>query len=222
MKKRALVIGGFHKSRVLADILNNMGYRIVIVNANRQHCLALAQMNFVTVIHGDGTKLDVLQEANAQDVDLAIALTQKDEDNLVACQLCKKRFNAKRTIALLNDPNKTSFFYKMGIDSVVCAVSSVTSVIEQQEFLHRISNFVPIEEGRLNIAEVPIAQTAPITGKKIWEIDLPHEVIIGCVFRGEQSIVPRGDTRILAGDVLILISANKQEISAIQKLTGSS
>ena len=222
MKKRALVIGGFHKSRVLADILNNMGYRIVIVNANRQHCLALAQMNFVTVIHGDGTKLDVLQEANAQDVDLAIALTQKDEDNLVACQLCKKRFNAKRTIALLNDPNKTSFFYKMGIDSVVCAVSSVTSVIEQQEFLHRISNFVPIKEGRLNIAEVPIAQTAPITGKKIWEIDLPHEVIIGCVFRGEQSIVPRGDTRILAGDVLILISANKQEISAIQKLTGSS
>ncbi len=199
-----------------------MGYRIVIVNANRQHCLALAQMNFVTVIHGDGTKLDVLQEANAQDVDLAIALTQKDEDNLVACQLCKKRFNAKRTIALLNDPNKTSFFYKMGIDSVVCAVSSVTSVIEQQEFLHRISNFVPIKEGRLNIAEVPIAQTAPITGKKIWEIDLPHEVIIGCVFRGEQSIVPRGDTRILAGDVLILISANKQEISAIQKLTGSS
>ena len=56
-------------------------------------------------------------------------------------------------------------------------------------------------------------------GIDFW-IGLPPEVIIGCILRGERSIVPRGDTRILPGDVLILISADKQEISAIQKLTG--
>lgn len=222
MKKRALLIGGFHQARSLAGILNNMGYRVTIINANHQHCLELAQMDSVTVIHGDGTKPDILQAAGTQDVNLAIVLTPKDADNLVACQLCKKKFNAKRTIALLNDPNKATFFYKMGVDSVVCAVNSITSIIEQQEFLHGIATLVPVGKGRLNIAEVPIAQTAPITGKKIWEIDLPHEVIIGCILRGAQSIVPRGDTRILAGDVLILISADKQEMSAIQKLTGRS
>ena len=74
--------------------------------------------------------------------------------------------------------------------------------------------------GRVNIAEVPVTQTAPIAGRKIWEIDLPPEAIIGCILRREKSIVPSGDTRILAGDVLILISAGKQEMSAIRKLTG--
>lgn len=222
MKKRALLIGGFQKSRFLAGILNNMGYRVTIVNANHQHCLELAQMDFVTVIHGDGTKPDILQEAGARDAELAIALTSKDADNLVACQLCKKKFQGKRTVALVNDPKKTAFFYKMGVDSVICAVSSIARVIEQQQLLHGIATLVPIREGRLNIAEVPIAQNAPIAGKKIWEIDLPREVIIGCVLRGEQSIVPRGDTRVLAGDVLILISSDKQEMPAIRKLTGRS
>ena len=79
-----------------------------------------------------------------------------------------------------------------------------------------------LRKSRVNIAEVPIAQTAPITGKKIWEIDLPPEAIIGCILRGEKSIVPSGNTRILAGDVLILISTDKQEMPAIQKLTGRS
>lgn len=222
MKKSALVIGGFHKARSLAGVLLKMGYRVTIVNENYSHCLELAQLNCVTVIHGDGTRPDILQEAGAPDVNLAIALTPKDADNLVAAQLCKRKFHAKRAMALLGDPKKTAFFYKMGIDSVVCAVNSIANLIEQQEFLHGIATLIPIGEGRLNMAEVPIAHTAPIEGKKIWEIDLPREVIIGCILRGEQSIVPRGDTRILAGDVLILISADKQEISAIHKLTGES
>ncbi len=54
----------------------------------------------------------------------------------------------------------------------------------------------------------------------MWEIELPQEVIIGCVLRGEKSLIPRGDTRILAGDMLILISSDKQEMNAIKKLAG--
>lgn len=76
-------------------------------------------------------------------------------------------------------------------------------------------------EGCLNIIKVSIAQTAPIAGKKLWEIGLPPEVIIGCILRGDQSIVPCGNTRVLAGDVLILISADKQEASTIRRLTGN-
>ena len=85
-----------------------------------------------------------------------------------------------------------------------------------------IGHVVVFGKCRLNIAEIPIVQTAPIAGKKVWEIDLPQEVTIGCILRGDQNIAPRGDTRILAGDVLILISAGKQEMPAIQKWMGRS
>jgi trk system potassium uptake protein TrkA len=83
-----------------------------------------------------------------------------------------------------------------------------------------MANIIPIGEGRIQIAEVLISDNAPAVGKKLWEINLPKEVIIGCILRGDTAMIPRGDTRILAGDVLVLISGNGQEITAIKELTG--
>jgi trk system potassium uptake protein TrkA len=220
MKKRALIIGGFHKAYALADSLIKKGYRVTTINSDYQDCLVLAENDFLTVINGDGTKPFVLEDAGAQDADIAIALTQRDDDNLVICELCKKKFQIKKTVALVNDPKKTEFFYKMGIDSAVCAVNAITNIIEQQALLDGIATLIPIGEGRISIAEVPISASAPVVDKKLWEINLPKEVIIGCILRGEKSMIPHGDTRILAGDMLILISSDKQEMAAIKELTG--
>lgn len=220
MKNRALLVGGLHKARSLSASLIQKGYQVATINSDYQDCLMLAEIDSLTVIHGDGTKPFVLEDAGAQDAGIAIALTQRDEDNLVICELCKKRFNVKKTVALVNDPKKTEFFYRMGIDSVVCAVTAITSILEQQAVLDGIATLIPIGESRISIAEVRIPKTAPAVGKKLWEIDLPKEVIIGCILRGEKSMIPRGDTRILAGDTLVLISSDKQEMTAIKELTG--
>ena len=220
MKKRALIIGGFHKARSLSVSLIKKDYHVTVINSDYQSCLVLAEIEALSVIHGDGTKPFVLYDANAQDADIAIALTQRDDDNLVICELCKKKFNVKKTVSLVSDPKKTEIFYQMGIDSVVCAVNAITNIIEQQAFLDGIASLIPIGEGRISIAEVPVPATAPVVGKKIWEIDLPKEVIIGCILRGEGSMIPRGDTCILAGDMLVLISSDRQELTAIKELTG--
>lgn len=220
MRNRALLVGGLHKARSLAASLIQKGYRVTAINSDYQACLMLAQIDSLTVIHGDGTKPFVLEDAGAQDADIVIALTQRDEDNLVICELCKKRFAVKKTVALVNDPKKTEFFYRMGIDSVVCAVTAITSILEQQAVLDGIATLIPIGESRISIAEVPIPAAAPAVGKKLWEIDLPKEVVIGCILRGDKSMIPRGDTRILAGDMLVLISSDKQEMTAIKELTG--
>jgi trk system potassium uptake protein TrkA len=220
MKKHILLIGSFNKARSLGNSLIKKKYRVTVINNDYQNCLILSEIDSLTVINGDGTKPFILEDANAWDADIAIALTQNDDDNLVICELCKKKFNVKKTVALINDPKKTDFFYKMGIDSVVCAVNAITNIIEQQAFLEGIATLLPTAEARISIAEVPISGTAPVVGKKLWEINLPKEVIIGCILRGEKSMIPRGDTRILAGDMLILISSDKQEMNAIKELTG--
>jgi len=220
MRKHVLLIGSFNKARSLAQSLIKKKYQVTAINNDYQNCLILAEIDSLTVINGDGTKPFVLEDANAQDADIAIALTPNDDDNLVICELCKKKFNIKKTVALVNDPKKTDFFYKMGVDSVICAVNAITNIIEQQTFLEGIATLLPTGEARISIAEVPISATAPVVGKKLWEINLPKEVIIGCILRGEKSMIPRGDTRVLAGDMLVLISSDKQEISAIKELTG--
>lgn len=220
MKKKALLVGGRSKTKSLAVSLLKRDYQVTAINDAYEDCQKLAEIDKLTVIHGDGTKPYVLEDASAGSADIAIALTAKDEDNLVICELCKKRFHVRKTVALVSDPKKTDFFYKMGIDSVVCAISAVTSIIEQQTFVEKIANIVPIGEGRIQIAEVPVLASAPVVGKKLWEINLPKEVIIGCILRGDTTMIPRGDTRILAGDMLVLISGNGQEITAIRELTG--
>lgn len=220
MKTKVLLVGGRSKAKSLATSLIKKGYQVTVINDTYEDCLKLTEIDKLTVINGDGTRPFVLEDASTGDADIAIALTSKDEDNLVICELCKKRFHVKKTVALLTDPKKTDFFYRMGIDSVVCAITAITGIIEQQAFVDKIATLVPIGEGRVSIAEVPIHGTAPAVGKKLWEINLPKQVIIGCILRGDTTMVPRGDTRILAGDMLVLISSDKQEMAAIKELTG--
>lgn len=220
MNMKVLLVGGRNKAKSLAMSLLKRGYQVTVINDTYEDCLKLAELDKLAVINGDGTKPFVLEDASAGNADIAIALTSKDEDNLVICELCKKRFHVRKTVALVSDPRKTDFFCKMGIDRVVCAISAVTSIIEQQAFVEKMANIVPIGEGRIQIAEVPVSGTAPVVGKKLWEINLPKEVIIGCILRGDTAMIPRGDTRILAGDMLVLISGNGQEIAAIRELTG--
>ncbi len=167
MKKKVLLVGGRGKAKSLALSLIKRGYQVTAINEIYDDCLKLAEINKLTVINGDGTKPFILEDADAADCDIAIALTAKDEDNLVICELCKKRFHVKKTVSLVSDPKKTDFFYKMGIDRVVCAISAVTSIIEQQAFVEEMANIVPIGEGRIQIAEVPISGSAPVAGKKI-------------------------------------------------------
>ena len=220
MKGNVLLVGGRSKAKSLAQSLLKKGYRVTVSNKDLPDCEKLAENEKLTVIHGDGTKPYVLEDAGAGHMDIAIALTSKDEDNLVICELCKKKFLIPRTLSLLSDPQKTDFFYKMGVDRVICAISAVTGIIEQQAFMEEMAKVIPLGEGRVRIIEIPITENDPAAQKQIWEVNLPKEVIIGCILRQNQTLIPRGDTRILAGDVLVLISGNEQEEIALLELKG--
>ena len=220
MRKRIFLIGGFEKAKSLAVSLLHKRYHVTAINKDASTCALLAEIAGLTVFNGDGTRPFVLEDANIHNADIAIALTGRDDDNLVICELCKKKFHVKKTVALISDAKKTEFFYRMGIDSVVCAITAIASIIEQQTFLDEIATLVPVGSGRIRIAQVPIPQTAPAVNKKLREINLPKNVIIGCITRGDKNMVPHGDTSVLAGDTLVLISTDEHETAAVRELTG--
>ena len=127
--------------------------------------------------------------------------------------------HVKKTVALLNDPSKTIFFYQMGIDRVVCALNMITNIMEEQAVMDEMTKLIPVDEGRIQILELPIPKNASVAGKKLWELNLPKEVIIGCILRGDRSLIPRGDTRITEGDVLLIITSDKSKLDQIKELT---
>lgn len=219
-KQRILLIGGRSKAKSMAASLLGQGYQVTAINVSYEDCVMLAELKGLNVIHGDGTKPYILDEAGAAQCDIAIALSSRDTDNLVACQLCKKLFGISKTVSVLGDPNKTAFFYQMGVDSVVCAVSGITSIIQQQAFIDEMTNVIPVGHGRVQVMEVQIPGSSPAAGKKLWETPLPKESIVGCVLRGDVTLIPRGDTRILAGDTLVVIAGSGQELNTVHALRG--
>lgn len=218
--KRVLLIGGRNKAKIMAISLLKQGYKVTVINKSYEDCLRLAEINNLNVFQGDGTRPYILDEANAGTCDIVIALMNKDADNLVACQLCKKQFNVNKTVSLVSDPSKTEFFYQMGVDSVVCAVSALTGIIQQQAFIDEMSNVIPVGEGRVQIVEIRILEESSIANKKLWEITLPKDCIVGCILRGDSFLIPRGDTRILSGDTLVVITGNSKNLDEIHALTG--
>ena len=110
MKGNVLLVGGRSKAKSLAQSLLNKGYRVTVINKDLPDCEKLAENEKLTVIHGDGTKPYVLEDAGAGNMELAIALTPRDEDNLVICELCKKKFGASKTLSLLSPTMTTPIF----------------------------------------------------------------------------------------------------------------
>lgn len=214
-----LIVGGFHKASSLANSLLKKGYRVTVVNKEYEDCEKLAEISGLNVIYGDGSKKFILEDAGAGNCQVVVALTSSDEINLVVCEMCKKFFSVKKTVALLNDPAKTNFFYQMGIDRVVCALNMITNIMEEQAIMDEMTKMIPVDEGRIHIMEIPIRKNATAAGKKLWELNLPKEIIIGCILRGDQSLIPRGDTRITEGDVLLMITSDKSKLEQVKELT---
>ncbi|MCI6858011.1 MAG: NAD-binding protein [Eubacterium sp.] len=214
-----LIVGGFHKAKSLAGSLLKKGYRVTVVNKNYTDCEKLAETNKLNVIYGDGSKRFILEDAGVRDCKVAIALTASDEENLVICEMCKQFFNVKKTVALLNDPSKTDFFYQMGIDRVVCALNMITNIMEEQALMDEMTKMIPVDEGRIHILEIPIMKNSEMAGKKLWELNLPKEIIIGCILRGDQSLIPRGDTRIIEEDILLIITSDMNKLEELKELT---
>lgn len=221
MKKKALVIGVGEKVASIAKFLVNEGYRVAVICHTRKDADWMAQMTGLPVVFGDATIPDILVETGMKNADIALSMLSSDQDNFVASLLCKRVLNVIKVITVAQDEKELGDFYQAGIDSVICEMASITSLLKQQNFLDGVATLVPLSGGQVNVMEVPVCESAPVVGKKLWEIELPNEVIVGCVLRNEHSIVPRGDTRILAGDTLVLIASDKEEVEAVRKLTGS-
>ncbi|MDR3021463.1 MAG: TrkA family potassium uptake protein, partial [Clostridiales bacterium] len=103
-----------------------------------------------------------------------------------------------------------------GVDSAICAIDRISKIIEQQAVVDKLTNSFAVASGKVSITEVTIEKDWNGVGKKLKEISLSRKIIVGCILRGDDTMIPYGDTEILAGDTLILISEQGQEEKAIK------
>ena len=217
---RVLIVGGGRPVYFLARAFLEKGHEIVLVNRSPEECTWLARRLRATVVCGDGSEPLVLEDAGITECDVVVAATPHDEDNLVICQLAAVRFGIGRTLAVVEDPEHERVFRELGVHGTVSPARVVSELIERRAEFEDIVSLIPAAEGRLNVAEVQLSAGSPVVGRAVREVNLPADCLIAAVLRGEEVIVPHGDTDLRTGDYLLVIASPESYGRALRAVTG--
>jgi trk system potassium uptake protein TrkA len=215
-----ILVGGSKTVYFLARQFVRRHYHVTVINRDPVRAREIAQDTKATVVLGDGTDVNRLEEAGARSADAILAMTNHDQDNLVACQIAKKIFSVPRTIALVNDPDNEPIFKQLGVTVAFSATRLIGMILDQETNFEDITAFMPLAQGRVNVTEVRLAPGSPAVGKTLLDLELTENSLIACIIRNDEVIVPRGATQLEVDDHLLLISHPDNQKHDIEVLCG--
>jgi trk system potassium uptake protein TrkA len=161
----------------------------------------------------DACEVASLKEAGLERCDVVVAATGDDEDNLVISLLAKQEFAVPRVIARVNHPkNEWLFNENWGVDLSVSTPHLITALVEEAVSVGRLVRILQFERGQARLVEVTLAEDAPVIDRALKDVDVPRDVTVVAVVRGEHVVMPRGDTGFEAGDeVLAMVTPDSEE-----------
>ena len=217
--RNLLIVGGGRLSYYLAKDLVSQGLAVKIIESNLARCQELSELlPQVLVIHGDGTDVNLLKAENIAEMDAFVALTGRDEENLLVALLAKQ-LGSRRAIAKVSRPNYIHLSGTIGIDGVVTPSLITTAEILRIVRGGRIMSLFLIFGGEAEIMELPVDPSAPAANTRLRDLPMPRESLVTTVVRGDEVIVPRGDTVIKPQDrVIVICKVERNE--AIRRLFG--
>ena len=189
----------------LARELIGKGHEVTVVENDRRRYLTVEQELEHAIQYGDATELWVLERIGIQRADLVIAVTGDDEDNMLICQVAKEKYMVERIVARVNNPRNLAHFKLLGIHPAVSATDLILRLIEHEVPQYGLVHLLDLEEERLEIIELIVADDSPAAGKRVDEIPLPEGSLIISILRSGTGFVPKADSVIQAGDEVLVV-----------------
>ncbi len=220
VSKNILIIGGGNIGLNLAKLLetNFEGARIKIIEKNKKRAEEIAnELSSSIVINGDGLDEEILKEANIEETETVLALTNDDENNIMSCVLAEKTGNQKRTIAIVNKSNYSLLQSSLNIDDLVDP--RMTTVSRIMEHVHRgaIGTVYSILDGEYEFIEAKILETSELLNKSIKDSNLPEHIRIGGVVRKDKVIIPRSDF-VFEKEDLVVFLAKREHLKEVESI----
>ncbi len=220
--KNILIIGGGNIGLNLAKMLelNFEGARVKIIEKNKNRAEEIAsELSSSIVINGDALDEEILKEANLEETETVLALTNDDENNIMACVLAEKTNSKikKRTIAIVNKSNYSLLQKSLNIDDLVDP--RMTTVSRIMEHVHKgsIGTVYSVLDGEYEFLEAKILVKSELLSKKIKESNLPEHIRIGAVVRKEKVIIPKSDF-VFELDDLVVFLAKREHIKEVENI----
>ena len=226
VSNKILIIGGgnigFNLAKNLEESFDSARVKIIEKNKERAELIA-SELNDTIVINGDALDEEVLMEANLDESQTVLALTNDDEDNLMVSVLVEK-FDRdksdsikKRTMALINKPNYSLLQSSLKIDDFIDPRMNTVSSILKHVHKGTIENAYSILNGEYEIIEAEIIETSELINKELKNSNLPDEIRVGAILREDLVIIPRSDFVFKKEDIVVLL-AKKDFLHVVENM----
>ncbi len=226
VSKKILIVGGgnigFNLAKSIEETLDSIRVKIVEKDKDRSEFLA-NELNNTIIINGNGLDEEILAEANLEEAETVLALTNDDEDNLMVSVLVEKfakdeeSIEDKRTMALINKPNYSLLQNSLKIDDLIDPRMNTVSSILKHVHKGTIETAYTIMNGEYEVIEAEIIETSELINKELKNSNLPDEIRIGAVLREDKIIIPRSNFVFQKDDKVVFL-AKKDSISVVENI----
>ena len=216
MAGKLIIVGGGRVGYYLAKTLKENNRDVVIIDNRKEICKEVADKLDIPVIWGDGTSVSVLESVGLKETDTFIAVTGKDENNLIACQTAKGLYNVKKTVAKANNPKNVSNIRELGVDIVISATDIIINMLEREVDHKAIKELMPLNDGTTAVYQIELPEDFTLSGVEILNIPFPDNTNIISVTRNGELIIPRGKTKLFSDDKLLIVS-KEAEINEVRR-----
>ena len=214
-----LIVGcseaGYHLSKALLA----SEHEVAVVEKNTARHRILADELGSVAFAGDGTDEGTLKRAGVTRADAVVAVTGRDETNLVICQMAKHVFNVPRTMVLVKDPKNEPLFHILGVDVIVNEVHQILLSFEEgvpgRPFVHLMNLQAPGRE----LVSVAIPEGASVVGKRLRDVELPPNSMIALVVKKNRVELPSSAVVLEAEDELVAVTQSNDEQTLYDILT---
>ncbi|MFF7358960.1 potassium channel family protein [Streptomyces filipinensis] len=214
---KVLIAGAGRLGTQIAQVLAAARNDVTLVEYDDERAAELGGLPHVRLVAGDACEPGLLESAGVLACDLVIAVTGRDEDNLVISLLAKRQFGVGRVAARVNEAeNAWLFDQRWGVDAAVPAATPLISLIEEATGATDTVALLRLSKAGVEVIETAITERSRAAGHTLGEVSLPAGTVVATVVREGQPTVPSPEVRLLPGDELLLVSheATEQEIHA--------
>jgi trk system potassium uptake protein TrkA len=218
---KVAIAGGGSVGTAIANELYANGHDVLVIEKDPDVVERLRSTLDITWVAADACEVSSLDAAGMGLVDVAVAATGDDEDNLVISLLAKQEFAVPRVVARVNNlKNQWLFNQSWGVDVSVSTPALMTALVEEAVSVGALVRLLQFEGGTAHLVEVTLAEGSPAQGRSLAELELPRTATVVAVVRQDHLVVPRGDTVLGAGDEVLLLVTGDAERSVQDLLVG--
>ena len=218
---RIAIAGAGNVGTYVAGDLHAKGHEVLLIEQNKEVVQHLKEELDVTWIVGDACELYTLDAAVLTSCDVVVAATGDDEDNLVISLLAKQEFGVRRVVGRVNHPdNEWLFTESWGVDVAVSTPHLLTSLVEEAVSTGDLVRLLRLEQGKVALLEVTLAEGSPAEGKTVGELEMPPDCTLVAIVRDRHVIAPTPETQLSVGDEVLALATPEAESDLREVLAG--